>query len=131
MPSLETVDVAIVILLRDRELLIAQRPPGSHLAGNWEFPGGKCRAGELPEDCARREAREELGVEVRIVEGWETLEYDYTDRRVRIHPFVGKILSGEPRPIGCREIRWVKRDDLVSYSFPEANAPLLKRLAEV
>jgi mutator protein MutT len=130
MPSLETVDVAIVILLRGRELLIARRPPGSHLAGHWEFPGGKCRAGEPPEACARREAQEELGVEVRITEGWKMLEYDYPGRRVRLHPFVGKIRSGEPRALGCSEIRWVKREDLTSYPFPEANAPLLKRLTE-
>jgi 8-oxo-dGTP diphosphatase len=129
-PLLEAVDVAIVILVRDRELLIAQRSPGSHLAGNWEFPGGKCLPGELPEECARREAREELGVEVRIMEGWEMLEYAYDDRRVRLHPFVGEIRSGEPMALGCSEIRWVKRKDLVSYSFPEANAPLLKRLTE-
>jgi mutator protein MutT len=130
MPPFETVDVAIVILLRGSEVLIARRPPWGHLAGYWEFPGGKCRAGESPEACARREAREELGVEVEISEGWTMLSYDYPERRIGLHPFVGRVLSGEPMALGCSEVRWVKRGDLFAYPFPEANAPLLKRLTK-
>lgn len=124
-------DVSVVMLVRNKTVLIARRPPEVHLAGYWEFPGGKCQPGESPEACALREVREEIGVEIKVLEAWEMLKYDYPQQQVRLHPFVGKILSGEPYPLGCSELRWVNTEALSSYTFPEANGPLLERLAQV
>jgi len=124
----EPVRVAIVIIVRNREVLIGRRLSSVHLGRYWEFPGGKCEPGEGPESCALREAREELGVEVELTEGWAPLEHDYSDRRVRLYPFLGRIRSGVPRPLNCIELRWVDREVLSSYLFPEANGPILELL---
>ena len=55
-------------ILRDAQarVLLAQRPAGKHLAGLWEFPGGKCEPGEPPEHALRRELHEEIGVEIGV-----------------------------------------------------------------
>jgi len=122
------VEVAIVMIVRGGRVLIRRRLPDAPFASYWEFPGGKCEAGESPESCAAREVREELSVDVKLTQRWAPLDHDYPDRCVRLHPFLGTILSGVLRPLGCSEIRWVDKSALPSYSFPEANLPLLCRL---
>ena len=68
-------DIALALILHPTEsaVLIAQRKADVHLANLWEFPGGKCLPGEAPADGARREAREETGLDVEILEAWPTL----------------------------------------------------------
>lgn len=69
--------VAGALLDRQGQVLIAQRPTGKHMAGGWEFPGGKLLANELPLDGLKRELFEELGVEVMQAEWLANCEHDY------------------------------------------------------
>src|SRR5258708_4361799 len=55
---------AVALIDPDGRVLLAQRPEGKHLAGLWEFPGGKVHAGETPEAALIRELDEELGIDV-------------------------------------------------------------------
>jgi 8-oxo-dGTP diphosphatase len=126
-PALE---VAAGLVFRAGRLLIAQRPPGKHLAGLWEFPGGKREPGETWEACLRRELREELGVEVAVGALFEEVTYDYPGRRMRLRFHLGRLAAGEPRPLGCAAVAWVTRDELAGYEFPPADARLLVRLKE-
>jgi len=57
------VTVTAALIARDGRLLVARRAAGRSQGGLWEFPGGKLEPGEAPEDCLRRELREELGIE--------------------------------------------------------------------
>ena len=61
-----SIEVAAALIFDSDRLLIAQRPPGVHLEGLWEFPGGKREPGETYEACLLREIREELGCEVLV-----------------------------------------------------------------
>src|ERR1700733_927209 len=63
-----TVLVAAAVLIEDGRVLLTQRKPGTHLAGAWEFPGGKVEAGEDPREALRRELREEVGIEAQVGE---------------------------------------------------------------
>lgn len=127
---LPTIDVAIGLIWRDGRLLIARRPEGAHLAGLWEFPGGKIRPGETPEAALVREAEEELAVQVAVErERPFALEFSYPDRRVRLRVFDCRWLGGEPQCRSCAEWRWVTPDDLTAYDFPPANELLLRALA--
>ena len=128
-PSLPSLHVALALIWKDELLLVSRRPPGAHLAGFWEFPGGKCRAGESAAACAEREAREEVGVVCRAVRVREPIAHAYTDRHVLLSPVDCTWLSGEPRPLGVAEVRWLRPSELSSYEFPPANAPLLDALA--
>lgn len=108
--------------------MITQRPEGGHLAGLWEFPGGKREPGESFEECLRRELREELGIEVEVGARVESLTHDYPERTVRLEFFLCRWLKHEPRAIGCPAFAWVTRDELNHYEFPAADARLVERL---
>src|SRR3989442_151650 len=73
------VEVAIALVWRDGRLLIARRPEGTHLAGLWEFPGGKTEPGETPAECIAREMREEMGIEVEVGDCEEIMEFSYPE----------------------------------------------------
>lgn len=123
-----TFHIAIALIWRDGKLLIARRPPQTHLANFWEFPGGKCEEGEMLEDCLVREVGEELGIEVKVTSAREAMEYAYAERKVILHPFDCALVAGEPQARGCQEWRWVEPESLRHYEFPPANAPLMEEL---
>lgn len=109
-------------------MLIAQRRSGDHLAGYWEFPGGKRQAGETPQDCLQRELREELGIEVEVQDLVAEIEHAYPHRRVRLQFFQCQWRSREPQALDCQAFAWVTRDQIGNFSFPPADAQILQRL---
>ena len=111
-------------------VLLSRRLPGSHLAGFWEFPGGKIRPGEGGADCARRETEEETGVWARPTELLLRVEHRYPQRDVELEFHLCAFESGTPRPDGCAAVRWVRPANLGCYRFPEANAEVVERLQE-
>jgi 8-oxo-dGTP diphosphatase len=123
------IDVAIALIWDGPRLLITRRLANVHLGGHWELPGGKCAAGEAPQDCAAREVREELGLEVTVVRPRAVIEHQYRDRAVRLHPFDCCYQGGEPTLDGCAAWRWVTVAELAGYDFPPANAGLLAELS--
>lgn len=121
-------DVSAALIFRAGRLLITQRPPGKHLAGLWEFPGGKREPGEGWEDCLRREIREELGCEIEVGELFAEVSHDYPEKSVHLRFFQCRLAAGEPQPVGCAAVRWVTRGELDRFEFPPADAALLGRL---
>jgi len=119
--------VTAAVIDRDGRLLVTRRQKGVHLEGYWEFPGGKCDAGESLEACLARELREELDVEARVGEEVFATTHAYPDRRVELH-FLRCELHGEPRPQLGQEMRWVGREELAALEFPPADAELIQLL---
>jgi len=119
------------VIVRDGRVLVSRRLTGTHLAGRWEFPGGKCEPGETHEACLARELNEELGV-TRLVIGPEIIvsEHAYPERVVRLH-FRWCAIADEPRGLLGQELRWVTRDDLPSLDLPEADRDLVDRLTHL
>ena len=113
------------LVWKDGKLLITRRPEGSHLAGYWEFPGGKQELGESLEACLEREIQEELGLEVKAVKHLLQIDHDYETKSITLHLFLCDWLSGDPTPIGCDEIRWVKPEELANYQLPPPDVQLL------
>ncbi len=119
--------VAAAIIERDGRWLMARRLKGTHLAGLWEFPGGKVDPGESLEACLTRELAEELGVDSRVGGlRWSTT-HDYPAKRVVLH-FYECTIAGEPRPLLGQELRWVSASELASLPVPEADAGLVALL---
>jgi 8-oxo-dGTP diphosphatase len=111
-------------------VLIAQRPPGSHLAGGWEFPGGKLESGEAPFDGLVRELREELNIAVLAADPVIAYTHEYKDRKIlldlwRVTRYDGTPISAEGQPL-----KWVKIDDLESTGLLEADWPMIGALRE-
>ena len=122
-----TIVVTAAVIERDGRFLVTRRQQGVHLEGLWEFPGGKCDAGESLEVCLVRELREELDVEARTGPEIFTTTHDYPERRVELH-FIRCELMGEPQPLLGQAMRWVAREELTSLSFPPADAELIDML---
>ena len=119
--------VTAAVIDRNGRFLVARRQKGVHLEGCWEFPGGKCDAGESLEACLARELREELDVEVDVGAEIFTTTHDYADRRVELH-FLRCNLYGEPQPQLGQEMRWVPREELAALQFPPADLELIRLL---
>jgi 8-oxo-dGTP diphosphatase len=119
--------VLAAIVERGGRLLVTRRLTGTHLAGLWEFPGGKCEPGETHEACLARELKEELGVGSTIGDEILATEHDYADRTVRLR-FRRCAIDDDPRPMLGQEIRWVTRAELSSLEFPPADAELIEML---
>lgn len=128
MSSDSAIDVAVALVWRDGCLLITRRPEGVHLAGLWEFPGGKCLPGEPVESCAEREVLEEVGVACRAQSVRPVIEYTYPERRVRLHPVDCLYVGGGPRAIQVTEWAWVHPRDLDQRPFPPSNLGLMREL---
>ncbi len=122
--------VAAGLVFHQGRLLIAQRPPGGHLAGLWEFPGGKLESGETWEGCLRRELREELGILVEVGELFEDVTHAYPAKTVHLRFFRCSWRDGEVQALGCADFHWATREDLQRYPFPPADTRLLARLNE-
>lgn len=120
--------VTAAVVERDGRLLVTRRLKGTHLAGHWEFPGGKCEPGESPERCLERELREELDVAAGVHEEIYRTDYAYSDRLLELRFFRCE-LHDEPRPVLGQEIQWVTRAGLRTLRFPPADAELVERLA--
>ena len=117
---------AAVIEIEGR-LLVTCRQKGVHLAGFWEFPGGKCDKDEEMKDCLARELLEELDVPSRVGAEIFTTTHRYPERSVELHFFSCELL-GEPRPQLGQEMRWVTRAELATLEFPPADAELIRIL---
>ena len=125
---METIEVSAGLIFREGKLLITQRHADAHLGGLWEFPGGKREAGETFQECLVRELREELGIEVRVRELFESVTHTYPEKTVHLKFFVCELIGGEATPLGCAQLKWVNLPELKDHSFPEADSRLLERL---
>lgn len=107
---------------------MTRRLKGTHLAGTWEFPGGKCGPDETLVASLERELMEELGTRSVIGDEVFTVEHAYPERTVRLHFFVTTLLD-EPKPLLGQELRWVSREDLRALQLPEADRGLVELLS--
>lgn len=123
------VEVAAAVILSQGRVWIQRRQGTGHLDGLWEFPGGKVRQGERPQQAAMREVREETGLklEASSLQLLQRLDYIYPDRPLRLHFFLCR-LEGSQVPSLPREGLWVELADLENYPFPPANRAVLDLL---
>jgi A/G-specific adenine glycosylase len=110
------------------QILIDRRKQEGLLGGLWEFPGGKIEAGESVEDCIRREIQEELGINIEVGDRLITIDHTYSHFRVSLHVHYCKHLSGDPQPLECDEVRWVRPEELEQYPFPKANVQIIEAI---
>src|SRR4051812_6279459 len=122
------IDVVAAVIEHDGRVLITQRQEGVHLAGLWEFPGGKVRPGESHAAALRREMVEELDTDVAVLDLVLESTHAYPDRTVTLF-FYRCDLLGLPKPMIGQAMEWVKRGDLHSLTFPPADDELIRTLS--
>jgi 8-oxo-dGTP diphosphatase len=125
----DVVEVVAALIQDDKgRYLITRRRGGSHLAGMWEFPGGKREPGESLEEALRRELIEELSATFSVGEKVETVRWQYPERTVVLHFYRCRFESGTIEPLEQQAMEWVEPARLAELEFPPADRELIARL---
>lgn len=129
---MRTVIVAAGIVIEGGRVLLSRRKQGTHLAGLWEFPGGKVEAGEDPRAALARELEEELGIATRVGEIVDVTfhRYEDADKAVLLLFFEAVREAGSPEPsaIDVAEVAWFAADALDPAAFPPADVAVLAKV---
>jgi mutator protein MutT len=120
--------VAAALIDAAGRVLIAQRLPGTHLAGGWEFPGGKLQPGEERLAGLARELREELGISISTPRPLMRVRHAYPSREVLLDVWVVKKYGGEPRGLDGQALRWCTQDELAATELLPADGPIVAAL---
>lgn len=130
-----TVIVAAGVVIEKGRVLLTQRKAGAHLAGLWEFPGGKVEAGEDPRDALARELEEELGIRVTVGEAVDVTfhRYEDADKSVLLLFFEATRIAGSPEPeaLDVAAFKWTASSELAGLSFPAADGPIVRKVEAV
>jgi 8-oxo-dGTP diphosphatase len=120
---------AAVILSVDR-VLLTQRKSGTHLAGAWEFPGGKVEFDEDPRDALVRELAEEIGVTATVGEIVDVTFHRYPSKSVLLLFYEAELVPGspEPRALDVAAVKWAGVSDLRDDLFPPADVTVLAKV---
>lgn len=124
---------AVALVDVDGNVLLAQRPEGKHLAGMWEFPGGKVEAGETPEASLVRELKEELAIDVEesCLAPFTFITHDYEDFSLLLLLYVCRKWKGIPQPVEAPALIWKKPNEMAGLSMPPADRPLVAMLRDL
>ena len=120
--------VAAAVIEQDGKILLAQRKRGDALAGKWEFPGGKLEPGETPEECLRRELREEFCVETEIGAFVCSSRFEYKHATIELLAYRARHVSGEFRLNEHDRIDWVEPGKLLGFDLASADVPVVEAL---
>lgn len=107
------------------QILIALRDASLHQGGLWEFPGGKLEPGETAEQALFRELKEELDITAHAATPLITIKHSYPDRHVQLNVFLVDNFSGLAKGCQGQPLKWVAPDELLKFSFPAANQPII------
>ena len=119
--------VVAAVIEQAGRFLITRRLQGTHLAGYWEFPGGKVHEGETQMQALQRELLEELNTGILNARRIFQTAHDYDERSVELHFYRGD-LTAEPEPLLGQEVRWIPREEFAILEFPPADAELIDGL---
>ena len=119
--------VVAAVIEQAGRFLVARRLENTHLAGYWEFPGGKVHHGETQIDALQRELLEELNTGILNPRRIFHTSHTYPERIVELHFYRGE-LTAEPQPMLGQELRWITREDFGELEFPPADAELIDGL---
>ncbi len=119
--------VSIALINEANEILLSKRPNNKHLAGFWEFPGGKVESGETPEGALIREIKEELNIDIndKFIAPLSFSEFDYKEFQLLLLLYICRRWEGEPKSMENNELKWVEPNMLRKYKMPPADDSLI------
>ena len=129
--SKELLNVVIGIIIdTENKLLLNKRKKNTTLSGYWEFPGGKIKPNETPDQALSRELFEELGIKIVATDPLDSIKYQYAEHDVVLLPFRIIDYKGTPRGLEGQELMWCSVNRLQNVNILPANRFLIERLLE-
>lgn len=122
------IKVTAAILIKNGKILIAKRRANQYLKNKWEFPGGKIEKGETPEECLRRELKEEFDIIVKIGPFFMESIFQYPHKKIQLLVYFAYLQSGYLIANDHEEYKWVSINELDHYEFLEADQPIVYKL---
>jgi len=119
-------EVTCAIIIQNDRVLVTQRSEQMPHPLKWEFPGGKVKEGESPEYCIKREIREELGLEVNVMQLLPSVKHRYENRTIKLIPFICTMEEGEIALSEHKTFRWIPIDVLEAVDWLDADVEVVR-----
>ena len=124
----DPVRVTAAVIEEKGKVLLARRGPGRHLAGKWEFPGGKIEPGETPEQSLERELEEELAIRTRVGELLCSTSFEHDGISLELLVYRVERTAGEPQLREHLELAWVPPQEVASYDLADSDRTVARAL---
>lgn len=124
---MKNIHVSAAIIMKDNKIFVTQRGYGE-FKDWWEFPGGKIEEGETPEECLKREIKEELKADINIDKYLCTEEYDYPNFHLKMECFICSLIDGHLELVEAEDAKFITDDQLDNIDFLPADLLVVKEL---
>lgn len=124
---MKNIHVSAAIIIKDNKIFVTQRGYGE-FKDWWEFPGGKIEEGETPEQCLKREIREELKADINIDKYLCTVEYNYPNFHLKMECFICSLIDGHLELVEAEDAKFITDDQLDNIDFLPADLLVVKEL---
>lgn len=124
---MKNIHVSAAIIMKDNKIFVTQRGYGE-FKDWWEFPGGKIEEGETPEECLKREIKEELEADININKYLCTVEYDYPNFHLKMECFICSLIDGHLELVEAEDAKFITKDQLDNIDFLPADLLVVKEL---
>ena len=124
---MKNIHVSAAIIMKDNKIFVTQRGYGE-FKDWWEFPGGKIEEGETPEECLKREIKEELKADINIDKYLCTIEYDYPNFHLKMECFICSLIDGHLELVEAEDAKFITKDQLDNIDFLPADLLVVKEL---
>ena len=125
------IEVICAIILKDNKILVTQRSEKMSLPLKWEFPGGKLELHENEIDCIKREIKEELNIEIEVLNKLSNSIFDYGTFKVNLIPFIAIHISGEILLLEHKGYKLLDKTELLNLDWAEADLPIVEEFLKL
>lgn len=120
-------EVVCALIIREGKVMIVQHGEKSKHPWKWEFPGGKINPGEAPSDALIREIREELDIEIQVMEPLDPVIHMYDTSTILLIPFICHWKSGTIHLKEHSSLLWISPEELFNYDLLEADRAMMRK----
>lgn len=125
------INVTCAIILKDKKVLVAQRSEKMKLPLKWEFPGGKLEFNESETDCIKREIKEEINIDIEVLQKLSNNIHDYGTFKINLIPFLVQYISGEIKLAEHKDYRLLERSQLSNLDWAEADLLIVEEFLKL